>query len=154
MDHLICQNPSATLLALEAHIVFTKNRTTPWLSHKSEEERKKQPPVARKLTLIHKRKLKRKFGEQLSLSEQEEDVLRRKQLQAERHNQKVLLEKEKLTGDIVKHGLWQTPSQVETYLWNIRLKTGKHKLVKIQLRFCKTVLKQKYSTRSIGHEFK
>lgn len=55
LDTLIRQKPSATLLALEAHIMFTNNKTSHWLSQKSEEEKEKLMAVAHKVAPIHRK---------------------------------------------------------------------------------------------------
>ena len=40
LDRYIREKPNAKLLALEAHIMFTNNKTASWLDGKSEKEKK------------------------------------------------------------------------------------------------------------------
>ena len=146
LDHLICQKPGASLLALEAHIMFTNNQTSEWLSQKSDEERERLVTVARKIAPTHRKKFKERLA---YLRVQQEEALKEKEEAAERQRERILLQKEKLTGEIVKLGLWQTPQDVDACLQGLRSETSKRDSIKTQLRFRKTVLEQKYRDMSV-----
>ena len=146
LDHLIRKKPSATLLALEAHIMFTNNKTAHWLTQKNEEEKEKLLSVARKLGPMHRKK----FRERLAyLKVQQEEALQKKQEEAEKQRKKLLLQKEKLTGEIVELGLWQSSQDVNAGLRVLRSETSKREAIKTQLKFRKTVLEQKYKDMAI-----
>ena len=67
----------------------------------------------------------------------------------QRKEQSLLLEKEKLTSEIVIAGLWQTPAQVEAGLSQLKSETAKREALKAQLKFRKTVLQQKHSDKAV-----
>ena len=53
--------------------------------------------------------------------------------------------KEKLTSDIIGHGLWQLEAQVDSVLTTIRSETKKRESLKAKIRFRKVVLQQNTS---------
>ena len=146
LDHLIRQKPSATILSLEAHILFVNNKTSAWLRQKTAAEREELLSVARSLAPSHRRQ----FRERLSqLRKQREEALQKKQLEAERKAKRLLQEKEKLTAEIVQHGLWQTREEVECSVARISGEGKKKEAIKSQLRFRKCVLDQKHSNKAV-----
>ena len=58
---------------------------------------------------------------------------------------KVILEKEKITSDIVHIGLWQSVDQIDQKLASYASETQKREALKTQLRFRNKVLQQNYS---------
>ena len=56
------------------------------------------------------------------------------ELQKKKKEQSLLLEKEKLTNEIVIAGLWQTPTQFEAGLSQLKNETVKWKAMKAQLK--------------------
>ena len=62
LDRLIREKPHATTLALEAHILFSNNKTAAWLATKSESETKAFLTAARKLAPQHKHKFKQRLA--------------------------------------------------------------------------------------------
>lgn len=102
--------------------------------------------MARKLGPMHRKK----FRERLAyLKVQQEEALQKKQEEAEKQRERLLLQKEKLTGDIVKLGLWQSSQDVNASLRVLRSETSKREAIKTQLRFRKTVLEQKYKDMAV-----
>ena len=58
LDWLLREKPHATILSLEAHILFSNNKTKEWLESKSPEEFKSLMETARKSVPKHKQKFK------------------------------------------------------------------------------------------------
>ena len=56
-----------------------------------------------------------------------------------------MLQKEKITSDIVQSGLWISTEEVDQNLEQCSSETQKRETLKAQLRFCKTVLQQSFS---------
>ena len=138
-DRLLREKPHATTLALEAHILFSNNKTSKWLMSKSEEEREKIMEEARKNVPQHRERYQHRISaiekaniEQQQKKEKDREECEKKQLQA----------KEKFTTDIINYGLWQSTSQVDSMLDSIDSETKKREALKIQLRFRKAVLNQ------------
>ena len=92
------------MLAHEAHIMFTNNQTSQWLSQKTDEEREMLVFVTRTIAPTYQKK----FRERLAHL-QVQQALKKKEEEAERYRKRIVLQKAKLTGEIVKLGLWQTP---------------------------------------------
>lgn len=93
------------MLAHEAHIMFTNNQTSQWLSQKTDEEREMLVFVTRTIAPTHQKK----FRERLAHLQVQQEALKKKEEEAERYRKRIVLQKAKLTGEIVKLGLWQTP---------------------------------------------
>ena len=113
MDQLIREKPNASMLAIEAHVLFTNNRTAEWLSEKSLEEREVLFSNARKLAPLHQMRFWARLD---SLNQQIELEVAEKQRRLQQKEAKVVAEKEKLTAAIVLAGLWQSTEQVERAL--------------------------------------
>lgn len=150
LDRLIWEKPHATTLALEAHILFSNNKTAAWLATKSESETKAFLTAARKLAPQHKHKFKQRLA-----SIEQTRILTQQQKEKEKQQAEVrsLLEKERLTSDIIQYGLWQSIDQMDKALQAISSKTNKGKALKAQLRFRKTVLQQSYPTDKEIYKF-
>lgn len=99
--------------------------------------------TARKMSAKHKKA----FKDRLKALEG-----KRAQAQLDRKQQKeesercVLLQKEKITSDIVQSGLWLSAEDIDRNLEQCSSETQKREALKAQLRFRKTVLQQKFSS--------
>ena len=139
LDRLIREKPHATLLCLEAHILFSNNKTSGWLHNKSKAELKQLMETARKVSPHHKQKFKERLADIQARRVEQQKQREREKLAAER---RILLEKEKITTDIADQGLWLTVADVDRGLAMAKSETKKRNLLKAQLRFRKTVLLQ------------
>ena len=156
LDRLIREKPNASILALEAHILFTNNKTTKWLATKSSDERRIMFEEARKNAPQHCQR----YHEHLSNIETERiKVQNKKQKEKEASERKRVQMKEKITSELTDYGLWISPAQVKSKLSAMRSEKQKCTALKAQLRFRKTVLQQqptddsvyKFSSKEKGH---
>lgn len=122
LDRLLREKPNASTLALEAHILFSNNKTAKWLREKSQAEQDTLLKMARSLAPAHKQKFKERLA---SIQQQRRQALETCERELQRKEQSLLLEKEKLTSEIVIAGLWQTPAQVEAGLSQLKSETAK-----------------------------
>ena len=141
-DRLIREKPNASTLALEAHILFTNNKTSEWFTRKSEKERDKMMADARKNAPLYRKRYQQR---KLQIEEERTRQQAEKQRAKEEAQRKLLATKEKLTMDILDFGLWQTETQVDSNLESLRSESQKREALKAQLRFRKTVLLQEAS---------
>ena len=79
------------------------------------------------------------------------ELLRAKQLALLAAQEKSVKQKEQLTQDIMKYGLWQSPTQIADGLSQLKSKTEKCKALKAQLSFRKKVLQQIPPNRDFFH---
>ena len=75
-------------------------------------------------------------------SQTQKEALKEKQSKIEALNRKLFQEKERLTSEIIIHGLWQTSECVDTKLPTYHTSTAKLNALKIQLQFRRNVLGQ------------
>ncbi len=138
-DRLLREKPHASTLALEAHILFTNNKTSQWFDQKSETEKAKMMEEARKNASRYRKTYQQR------VAQIEEESCRRQQ-EKEKKNQeaerKLVQTKEKITSEIINYGLWQSLSQVDHSLEGLKSETQKRAALKTQLRFRKVVLQQ------------
>lgn len=139
LDRLLREKPNATMLALEAHILFSNNRTSEWLEAKSPEQRSKLFDEARKNAPLHRQK----YRHYLSTIEKERiKMQQQKQMEREASARKLVEAKEKITSELLEYGLWVSAEQVLSSLIAMKTETQKRAALKAQLRFRKTVLQQ------------
>ncbi len=138
-DRLLREKPHASTLALEAHILFTNNKTSKWLNRKSMAEKEKLMEEVRKNApnyhKIHKERISQIEKEHMK---QQEDKIKKIQ-EAERRS---LEAKEKIASEITNYGLWQSIGQMDCCLTGISSETQKRVAIKAQLRFRKVLLQQ------------
>ena len=92
-------------------------------------------------------KHKKTFKERLkALEENRAQAQLDRQQQKEESERRVLLQKEKITSDIVQSGLWLSAEDIDRHLEKCSSETQKREALKAQLRFRKTVLQQKISS--------
>ena len=145
-DRLLREKPHASTLALEAHILFANNKTSEWMMKKSEEERCKIMEEARKNAPQHRKRYQQRLSviEKVNIEQQH-----KKEMEREESEKRQLQAKEKITTDIIDHGLWQSEKQLDDTHDNIKSETRKREAIKAQLRFRKTVLQQTAQDDSI-----
>ena len=139
LDRLLREKPNATTLSLEAMILFTNNQTASWLRAKPIEEVQELMKKARSKApeFKHQYEERRK-----RMHEERIELLRAKQLAVLAAQERSVKQKEQLTQDIIKYGLWQSSAQISDGLHQLKSKTEKFKALKAQLNFRKKVLQQ------------
>ena len=117
--------------------MYTKNRISEWLESKDEASREnlieESRATARKLKYIHSK-------QRHEIVKHKKEALKEKQSKIEALNRKLFQEKERLTSEIIIHGLWQTSECVDTKLPTYHTSTAKLNALKIQLQFRRNVL--------------
>ena len=139
LDNLLRMKPNISVLATEAFVMFSSNKTHIWLESRTNQEKdqlineavrgvSKMREEFKKRTEIIKANQKRKIEESI--------------LQAEAIEAKRLERLEGYSQKIIYYGLWQSESEVDRVLNEIKTKTEKIQALKAQLNFRKYVLKQ------------
>ena len=150
LDQLLREKPHATMLSLEAHILFSNNKTREWLESKSPDELKSLMETARKLVPKHKQKFKERL---LAIQAHRIELQQKQEQEKEAAKQRLLLEKERITTDMIQYGLWQSEADVNEGLKLAKSETQKRQSLKAQLRFRKTVLQQTYNADKDIYKF-
>ncbi|XP_060592795.1 uncharacterized protein LOC132747429 [Ruditapes philippinarum] len=139
LDNLLRKKPNISVLASEAYIMFTANKTEQWIESKTEEEKLVLVNEAIKESQTVKENFTRRKAE--IQQKQKEGMAERARMAAEKEARRV----QKLTdytSDIINFGLWQSEEEVDRELGDINSKTVKINALKAQLNFRKNVLKQ------------
>ncbi len=146
LDRLLREKPNANMIALEALILYSNNQSPMWLEKMSTKDKDRLFTAARSLAPIIRSKFKKRQEEmqtkRLNNLLKKENELAKKQRQA-------MIEKENLTKEISKVGLWSTPVEVETGLDCLTTKTAKVKALKLQLQFRQKVISQVHIDTSV-----
>ena len=146
LDRLLREKPNASILSLEAMILFSNNKTAKWLNEKSEAERSKLLQKARACGP----ELKNQYqAHKKQLVEERAGILQAKQAALMRLQEKRVQEKEKLTQTMMIYGLWQNEQQMQAGLMKLKTKTSKFQALKAQLDFRKKVLEQNPADKSV-----
>ena len=87
-------------------------------------------------------KFKRQYEEGKRMYEEKIKLIRDKQVAVLAAQEISVKQKEQLTQDIIKYGLWQSSVQISDGLHQLKSKAEKLKALKTQLNFCKKVLRQ------------
>ncbi|KAK3091774.1 hypothetical protein FSP39_022550 [Pinctada imbricata] len=145
LDQLLRYRPNSTLLTNEAFLLYSHNKTREWLDSLNEKERNKMLTSARK----EGKEIRKVFKDRLKEIERRRiEDMKRKAEELERKEKKRLKDAENMKNDICYYGLWQNRQQVEEGL--SRLPTNEQrKAVESQLKFRRTVLKQKSDDNKI-----
>ena len=146
LDRLLREKPSASTLALEAHILFSNNKTSKWLTAKSPSERSIFLEEARKNAPKHRQKYREHLE---AITHVRNEQQKQRQKEREYLERKAIEIKEKITSEITDYGLWVTSAQVDSALHAMRSETHKRTALKAQLRFRKTVLQQQSMDESV-----
>ena len=119
--------------------MFTNNKTAFWLRAKPTEEVQELMKKARSMAP----EFKHLYDERRKCMRAERvELLRAKQLAVLAAQERSMKQKEQLTQDIIKYGLWQSPAKITDGLSQLKSKTEKYKALKAQLHFRKKVLQQ------------
>lgn len=100
---MLREKPNASLIALESLILFAHNKTSKWLDKLEVSEREKLFKAARMLAPAIREKFK---ARQVEIQWRNEESLLKKQQAVAEKQVRELKEKEKLTNEIAKNGLW------------------------------------------------
>ena len=109
LDHLLREKPNASTLALEAMVLFPKNKTAKWLHSKTKAEVAELMQKAREVAPEYKRLYTER---KKKLQEDRIQLLQTKQKALQKSEERCLCQKEHLTQDIVQCGLWQSPDEI------------------------------------------
>ena len=92
LDRLIREKPHSTILALEAHILFSNNKTSSWFASQTPKAQDELMETARRMSQKYK-----KFQERLAMIQQKRSELLKMREQAKHASeQRILLQKKKL----------------------------------------------------------
>ena len=130
LDRLLREKPHASMLSLEAHILFSNNKTNEWLESKSQDELKSLMETARKLVPKHKQKFRERLA---AIQAHRTEVQQKQEKEKQAAKQKFLLEKERITTDMIQFGLWQSETDVNEGLKIAKSETQKRQLLKAKL---------------------
>jgi E1A/CREB-binding protein len=146
LDRMIREKPNANLVALEAMILYSHNKTSIWLQQQTAEDIEKLLKAVQTLAPT----IKTKFKERREIIEtRREALLLKKQAELSRKNMQTVKEKEMLTKEIEKIHLWTTRDDVVNSLAQISKKSDKIQALKLQIKFRDKVLNQTNIDRSV-----
>lgn len=146
LDRLLREKPNARLIALEAMILFSHNKTSSWMEQLTDDEREKLMRAARTLAPTIRAKFKARRQE--LEARREEDLEKRAEAIA-RKELKVVKEKEKLTKQIEKYGLWTSREEVEEGIEAFVKQAKKKEVLKLQINFRHKVLSQTHPNKDV-----
>lgn len=145
LDYIVRCRPNASILANEALILYSFNKTSNWLNGLSETERDK----VLKDSMEQRRVLYEKFSERKKEIQQiQKKKLEEKERIIKEKEQRALARKEKLTSEICYYRLWQSLEDIDKFLSEISTEKEKKTALKAQLNFRKKVLKQHFQRRT------
>lgn len=144
LDRYLREKPHAHLVALEAVILFSHNKTSSWLDGLSCEERKALFKAARSLAPSIKSKFKARQQE-IEVKRQEDLKCRAEAIA--RRELKAVQEKQKLTKELEQMGLWSSRAEVEDGLEQLVGNMKKVKALKLQINFRNKVLSQTHANK-------
>ena len=141
LDQLLRYRPNATLLTNESYLLYSHNKTREWLSSLKDDEKQQLLKSARSEGKLIRNQFKARLKviEAKRLEIQEEKQQKMKDIESKR-----LQELEKITNAVCFYGLWQSEEQMNESLQRLNSENEKREALKSQLRFRKTVLKQKH----------
>ncbi|KAK6180549.1 hypothetical protein SNE40_012682 [Patella caerulea] len=147
LDHLISYRPNASLLANEAYIMFSFNKTSTWLRELGEDEKNRLLDDSRK----EGREIRKEFiARTKSISDERFRLQKLKKQEMERLEASRVQRAECMTNDVCYYGLWQTVDQINEGMDKL---SGNDKelrcALQTQLKFRKSVLHQKHSDKQI-----
>lgn len=146
LDRILRQKPNARIVALESMVLYSHNKSAMWLDQQSCEVREKLFQAARTSTPAIKEKFK---ARRQQIQARHDAALVKKQEELARKQLKKIQDKEKLTNEIAKIGLWMNRLEIEAGLDSITRKAEKIKALKSQINFRSKVLEQTYPDNSV-----
>ena len=90
LDRLIQEKPHSTLLAHEAHILFSNNKTSSQFASQTPEAQGELMEIARRMSQKHKKK----FQERLAMIQKRSELLKMREQAKHASEQRILLQKE------------------------------------------------------------
>lgn len=139
LDYIVRCRPNASILANEALILYSFNKTSNWLNGLSETER----DTVLKDSMEQRRVLYEKFSERKKeIQQTKKKKYEEKERIIKEKEQCALERKEKLTSDICYYRLWQSLEDIDKFLSEISTEKEKKTALKAKLNFRKKVLKQ------------
>ena len=146
LDRILREKPNASLVALESLILYSHNKTSQWLQEQKAEDKERLIKAARALAPSIKAKFK---ARQEEIQRRHEEALVLKEQAIAKKKARELMEKEKLTVEIGKVGMWTNKAEVIRGLDAVSKKSDKLKLLKLQINFRRKVLCQTHSDPSV-----
>lgn len=146
LDRFLREKPNAHMIALEALILFSHNKTSSWIEQLACDERESLFKAARTLAPTLKAKFKARRWE--IEARREEDLKKRMEANA-RKEMKIMKEKEKLTKEMQSVGLWITRAEVDEGLDGFVKQAKKKEALKLQINFRHKVLNQSYPNKDV-----
>lgn len=141
LDQLLRYRPNSTLLANESYLLYSHNKTGKWLDSLSEVERNLMIDKSRKEGVEIRKNFKLRL---LEIERKRLEDMKKKQEDLVRKEKKRLKDAENITNTVCFYGLWQSPLQVDEGLGRMP-ENEQRKALESQLKFRKTVLKQRLS---------
>ena len=145
LDQLLRYRPNSTLLANESYLLYSHNKTGKWLDSLSEVERNLMIDKSRKEGVEIRKNFKLRL---LEIERKHLEDMKKKQEDLVRKEKKRLKDAENITNNVCFYGLWQSPLQVDEGLGRMP-ENEQRKALESQLKFRKTVLKQRHSETKI-----
>ncbi|XP_053372789.1 uncharacterized protein LOC128546365 [Mercenaria mercenaria] len=145
LDQLMRTKPNLKTLAAESFIMFLNNRTLHWLNSKEENERHQLITQASKEVKLMKVRFKSRL---LEIEENRRIAIQEKILKRENAERERIRKQELYTENIMKHGLWQSQTEVDNMLASYEKTSEKVEVLKAQLKFRKDVLNQVAEVKS------
>jgi E1A/CREB-binding protein len=145
LDQLLRYRPNSTLLANESYLLYSHNKTGKWLDSLSEVERNLMIDKSRKEGVEIRKNFKLRL---LEIERKRLEDMKKKQEDLVRKEKKRLKDAENITNTVCFYGLWQSPLQVDEGLGRMP-ENEQRKVLESQLKFRKTVLKQRHTETKI-----
>ena len=122
LDRTLREKPNVSMIANEAYIMFTHNKTLEWLQRKDDNEKAELLVDARK----NVKKTRIKFKEREKEIHRQRKLLIEEKLRKEEELQRARARRlEGYTDNIIKWGLWQSEGQVDFHLSKLTSKSEK-----------------------------
>ncbi|XP_076075718.1 uncharacterized protein LOC143046441 [Mytilus galloprovincialis] len=146
LDQLLRYRPNATVLTNESFIMYSHNKTRHWLASLDEIEKKKLITESMKEGKEQRQLFRSRLAD---IQIQRIEVQKQKQQQLQELERKRIQKAEDMTNMVCYYGLWQNQNQLEEGLSVLKSEKEKRAALEAQLKFRKTVLKQKHPDKKI-----
>ena len=145
LDRQVRLKPNATLIALEAVIMYANNQTQEWVEEQTAGDREKLFALARKKASTLKKQFhnRRQLIEEQRVKKQEEQLKMREQRRL-----KDVQEKEKWVDKLQTYGLWKSEKEIKEGLKKLSKSKQKDAMI-TQIRFRQKVLGQTHEDHSV-----
>jgi len=146
LDRILREKPNISLIASEACIMFSHNKTIQWLRSKTDQEKSVLMDFARSNAKAARTKFRDRV---LEIERRRKLILEEKMKKAEEAEKAKMKKLQGYTDEILAWGLWQSTEQIDFHLGIIKTTSQKIQALKAQLNFRKHVLLQKSSQKDI-----